>query len=161
MSGILEALLAATTRLAEATEKNNALMEEAAAGREKVLEATQAATTKAAGTRAKKDEAKADTKEAAAKEPAADQPTVDDVKKAIKDYVGATDRKEERTARASKVRGVLAKYSPEGTESPTAETLAADKYDAFIKTTKKWAQDGDLTKPEPDASDDDDLLGDD
>lgn len=158
MSGILEQLLAAVTR-------NNELLEGAAEGREKVLAAAEAASTKAAGTKgtkaasAKTEEKPAD-KPAATKTEDADVPSVDDVNAAIKKYVGGTDRKEERSARSTKVKGVLTKFSPEGTETVNGGTLLAEKRAAFIKTVEKWIADGDLTQPEPAASDDDDLLDD-
>lgn len=168
MSGTMEQLIAALTRNAEATERNNELLEAAAEGREKVLAAAEAASTKAATSKAtanKATAAKSDDKPAAEKPAAktdaddADVPSVDDVNNAIKKYVGGTDRKEERTARSAKVKGVLTKFSPEGTETVNGGTLLADKRAAFIKTVDAWIKAGDLTEP-PAADDDDGLLDD-
>lgn len=154
MSGILEQLLAAVTR-------NNELLEGAAEGREKVLAAAEAASTKATKPAATKAAtAKAEEKPAVTKTEEADVPSVDDVNVVIKKYVGGSERKDERSARSAKVKGVLTKNSPTDTESPTAGTLFAEKRGVFIKTVEKWIKDGDLTQPEPAASDDDDLLED-
>lgn len=158
-------------RIAVALERQNELLELSNAGRDAAIAAAKAASEKVAGAKTTKPAAaKEEPKAAAPKEdtkPAAtadetDGPTVADVNKAITDYVGASDREEERSARKTKVRNMLAKYSPEGTEKPTGATLAADKRAAFIKTTAKWLAEGDLTTPpEPDASEDDDNLLDD
>lgn len=159
--GILEDLLAATLR-------NNELMEQAAAGREEVLAAAKAATTKPAA-KPKAETPAAETKTETKSEPAAetkpaaetsDGPTVQDVNDAISGYVGGTNDAEERAARAAKVKGVLTKFSPEGTEKVNGGTLLADKRAAFIKTVAKWVEEGNLiVKEEAAAADDDGLLG--
>ena len=159
-------------RIAVALERNNELLEASNAGRDAAIAAAKAASEKVAGTKKPAAETKADTK--AETKPAAtkadtkaaetndDGPTVEDVNAAITAYVGASDRTEERDARKKRVRDMIAKYSPEGTEKPNGATLAVDKRGAFIKTTAKWLGEADLTTPpEPDASEDDDNLLDD
>lgn len=135
-------------RIAVALERNNTLLEEGAAGREKVLAVAQAATTagKKPDPKPKADAPATEEKKPAA-DTASDGPTVDDVNEAIKAYVGPATRPEEREARKAKVAGVLKKFSPEGTEKPNGATLAVDKRGAFIKTTKAWLEAGDLTTP--------------
>lgn len=155
----LAAAIAANTA---AVERNNELLIEAAAGRERAIAAAEAASTKPASTKKSEPKATEAAKpaEAAKAEPAAsDEPTVEDVTNAITRYLAPPERVEERAARKSKVLGVLTKFSPEGTEKPNGATLAADKRAAFIKTVDKWIADGDLTTP-PAAASDDDLLGD-
>ena len=140
-------------RIATALEKNNELLEQAAAGREKVLAAAEAATTKPTTTRTKKDEPAAETPKTD-DAPKSDGPSLDDLKAAVVAYTEGTEG-DEREARKAKIAELFGKVG-----AKNVGTVPEGKYKAVIKALVTLKEQGNVLKDEDADGEDDDLLGD-
>jgi hypothetical protein len=156
-AAVAQSLIAALAANTAAVTENSRLLVEAAGGRERVLAAAAAASAPKPSTRTKKaDEAPAAEAAAEAETPAAEttapaaaakpQPDLNDpLNKAIAEFVGGTDRAEERAARVARVQDLFGRVGATG----GAATVPDDKRQAFINTLKKDLENGDLCPAEP------------
>ena len=82
------------------------------------------------------------------------------IRAAMADYIGATDRENERAARKTKLKELLnhAKIKKEGVETATSSNhIAEGSVGLFLDQVAKLKAKGDLTEPEKAAADDLDL----
>ena len=110
-----------------------------------------------AKTETKSDE-KTDSKQSAATDDAASD-LIEQAKSKIAEYVGSTDREEERKARKVKIKKLLNNEKVKKPDAPENTTNLADvKPDmigAVIKNVEKYIAAGDITEPAPAAGGDD------
>lgn len=140
----IAALTEAVVALTDITTKLHSLRADAI---EQVTAAAKPGAAKKAAAAAKADEPAAEPKaEAKADAPAADEPTPEflKMKKSVADFLGGSEREEEREARKAKVRELLANPKVAATK---LEDVKPELYPAIESAMARLIAAGDLTKP--------------
>lgn len=144
----IAALTEAVVALTDITTKLHSLRADAI---EQVTAAAKPGAAKKAAAAAKADEPAAEPKaepkaEAKAEAPAADEPTPEflKMKKSVADFLGGSEREEEREARKAKVRELLANPKVAATK---LEDVKPELYPAIESAMTRLIAAGDLTKP--------------
>jgi len=144
----IAALTEAVVALTDITTKLHSLRADAI---EQVTNAAKPGAAKKAAAAAKADEPAAEPKaepkvEAKADAPAANEPTPEflKMKKSVADFLGGSEREEEREARKAKVRELLANPKVAATK---LEDVKPELYPAIESAMSRLIAAGDLTKP--------------